>query len=88
MLVQLVLRDPAQLVYHGEPVLRDGVLVGAVTSGAYGHSLGASVCLAFVAGESVTSEWLAQGHYQVGVGANLVTADLLLRPPTLRQPSA
>ena len=42
------LDDPEPLLYHGESVLRDGKVVGRVTSGAYGHTVGAAVGLAFI----------------------------------------
>ena len=40
-LVQFLLEDPEPLLYHNEPIYRDGERVGFVTSGMYGHTLGA-----------------------------------------------
>ena len=40
-----VLDDPEPLLYHDEPIWRDGALVGRITSGAYGHTLGRAVGL-------------------------------------------
>ena len=42
-LLQFLLKDPEPLIYHNEPIWRDGELVGHITSGAYGHTLGAAV---------------------------------------------
>ena len=42
------LDDPEPLLYHGESVLQDGRIVGRVTSGAYGYTLGGAVGLASV----------------------------------------
>ena len=42
------LTDPEPLLYHAEPVLRDGVVVGYVRAASYGWTLGAAVGLAFV----------------------------------------
>ena len=36
-------RDPEPLLFHGEPILRDGRIVGHLTSGNYGHALGGAV---------------------------------------------
>ncbi|HJW76692.1 MAG TPA: FAD-dependent oxidoreductase, partial [Thermoleophilia bacterium] len=47
-LVYLKLTDPEPLLYHGESLLCDGSLIGRVTSGAYGYTLGAAVGLAMV----------------------------------------
>ena len=42
-LLQFRLTDPKPLLYHEEPIWRDGQLVGRTTSGMYGHTLGGSV---------------------------------------------
>ncbi|NJM83695.1 MAG: FAD-dependent oxidoreductase [Tabrizicola sp.] len=42
-LMQFRLIDPEPLLFHNEAVVRDGAIVGPVTSGNYGHFLGASV---------------------------------------------
>jgi 4-methylaminobutanoate oxidase (formaldehyde-forming) len=47
-LVHVKLDDPEPLLYGNETVLRGGQIVGRVTSGAYGHTLGAAVGLALL----------------------------------------
>ncbi|MCP5089670.1 MAG: FAD-dependent oxidoreductase, partial [Gammaproteobacteria bacterium] len=42
-LVQFLLQDPDAVFWHHEPILRDGEMVGHLTSGDYGHSLGGAV---------------------------------------------
>ena len=44
-LVQFLLTDPEPLLYHNEPILRDGQVVGYLSTGSYGHTLGAAVGL-------------------------------------------
>ena len=39
-LVQFLLKDPQPLLYHNEPIWRDNEIVGFVSSGMYGHTLG------------------------------------------------
>lgn len=58
-LVQFRLTDPEPLLYHNEPVLRDGKIVGQLSSGAYGHHLGAAMGMAYVpcAGKPWTKCW-------------------------------
>ena len=41
-LVQFALDDPEPLLFHGEPIIRDGECVGHLTSSVYGHTIGAS----------------------------------------------
>ncbi len=47
-LVQFKLDDPEPLLYHDEPILRDGEVVGHTTSGMYGHTVGAAVGMGYV----------------------------------------
>ncbi len=75
------LTDPAPLVYHGEPIWRYGKLVGHVTSGAYGHSLGASVALGYAAvarGEPV-AELLGAG-WEIEIAGQRHPAQASLKP--------
>jgi glycine cleavage system T protein len=47
-LVCLVLDDPRSVALGNEPVALDGVVVGRVTSGGFGYTLGASIAYAYV----------------------------------------
>jgi heterotetrameric sarcosine oxidase gamma subunit len=47
-LVSLKLDEPEPILLHGESVISDGRIVGAVMSGAYAHTLGAAAGLAMV----------------------------------------
>jgi glycine cleavage system aminomethyltransferase T len=86
-LVSLVLPDPPDpdvMIWGGELVLRDGVAVGQVTSGAWGEALGACVGLAYIrhpAGHVLTPDLARAGDYQVNVGGRLYPAAVSLRPP-------
>src|SRR5581483_4253245 len=67
-LVSLVLADRDAMIWGGELVLRDGVAVGQVTSGAWGETVGGAVGLAYIrhpAGEVVTPDVARAGAYQV-----------------------
>jgi len=80
-LVQVLLEDPEPLLFHAEPVLRDGVVVGYLRSASYGWSLGGAVGLAFVGGdEPVTAQWLADGAWEVDVAGTRHDARVSLRP--------
>jgi len=74
-LLQFKLTDPAPLLYHAEPVYRDGELAGYLTSGSYGHHLGAAMGMGYVpcAGEKL-SEVLAS-DYEVDVAGVRVKAE-------------
>jgi 4-methylaminobutanoate oxidase (formaldehyde-forming) len=47
-LVSVKLEDPAPTLWHGEPVTMGKECLGFITSGAYGHHLGAAVGLAWI----------------------------------------
>src|SRR5262249_10354534 len=67
-LVSLALEDPAPLLYHVEPIWRDGRLVGRVASGAYGHTLGRAVALGYVTDkDGIDEHWIATGRFEIEV---------------------
>jgi heterotetrameric sarcosine oxidase gamma subunit len=71
-------------MWGGELVLRDGVAVGQVMSGAWGEALGAYVGLAYVrhpGGGVVTAAHLREGSYEVNVAGDIRPAAVHLRPP-------
>jgi len=80
-LVQVLLDDPDPLLFHAEPLLRDGEVVGYLRAASYGWTLGAAVGLALVeADEPVTAVWLAAGAWQVDVAGTPHPATVSLRP--------
>ncbi|MBI2800370.1 MAG: GcvT family protein [Gammaproteobacteria bacterium] len=80
-LVQFVLEDPAPLLYHNEPIYRDGELNSYTTSAMYGHTLGAAVAMGYVTNpDDVTDEFIASGHYEIEIGHRRYSARCLLKP--------
>jgi 4-methylaminobutanoate oxidase (formaldehyde-forming) len=83
-LVQVLLADPAPLLYHAEVVHRDGREVGYVRAASYGHTLGAAVGLAMVDTgapcEPVTQAWLDAGDWDVDIAGTRYPARVSLRP--------
>jgi heterotetrameric sarcosine oxidase gamma subunit len=80
-LVQVLLTDPEPLLFHAEPVLRDGKPVGYVRAASYGHTLGGAVALAMVeGGEPVTGAWCDAAEWQVEVAGRMIPARASLKP--------
>ena len=80
-LVQFVLEDPEPLLYHDEPILRQGQHVGRITSGMYGHSLGGAVGLGYVdLGRPVSVAEILSAHYEIDVAGRKVGARASLKP--------
>jgi glycine cleavage system aminomethyltransferase T/glycine/D-amino acid oxidase-like deaminating enzyme len=79
-LLQFRLRDPEPLLYHNEPVLRDGEIVGHLSSGAYGHHLGGAIGLGYVPCRGETAQDLLASSYEIDVAGVRVEADVSLKP--------
>ncbi|MEO7938759.1 MAG: FAD-dependent oxidoreductase, partial [Burkholderiaceae bacterium] len=81
-LVQFALRDPTPLLYHNEPILRDGTIVGRITSGMFGHSLGRSLGMGYVSvpDGAPDADAVLRGHYEIEVAGVLSEADASLQP--------
>ena len=80
-LVQFLLADPRPLLYRNEAIVRDGRIAGYLTSGAYGHHLGAAVGLGYVAcdpGERAAE--LLGSSYEIEVAGEQVPARASLEP--------
>jgi 4-methylaminobutanoate oxidase (formaldehyde-forming) len=79
-LVQFLLSDPEPLLYHNEPIFRDGKVTGFLSSGAYGHTLGAAVGLGYVPCAGQSREDVLLSHYQIEIAGTLVPATASLKP--------
>ncbi|MBS0580520.1 MAG: FAD-dependent oxidoreductase [Proteobacteria bacterium] len=81
-LVAFRLSADEPLLYHNEPIWRDGQIVGRITSGMYGHTLGRPLGLGYVAHpEGLASpEWVAAGAYELEIAGRRVPAEASLRP--------
>jgi 4-methylaminobutanoate oxidase (formaldehyde-forming) len=80
-LAQFALADPEPLLYGNEPIWRGDEIVGRVTSGAYGHTLGAAVGLGYVdRADGVTPVWIAAGGFEIEVAGRRVAARASLSP--------
>ena len=90
-LLQFLLTDPAPMLYHNEPILRDGEIVGHISSGAYGHALGGAVGLGYAPTSGETAETLLASRYQIEVAGVRFDATPSLRPlydPASERPRA
>src|SRR5262249_9715801 len=73
--------DDAPLLFHEEPIWRAGKRVGSVTSGAYGHRVGASLGMGYVrAAEPIDAAWLAAEPLEVEVAWQRYPATAQLAP--------
>ena len=79
-MVQFRLTDPEPMLYHNEPVLRDGEIVGYLSSGAYGHHLGGAMGMGYVPCKGETADEVLASAYEIDVAGTRVRAEASLRP--------
>ena len=79
-LVQFRLEDPDRLLYHDEPISRDGVLVGRTSSGMWSTTQQRCLAMGYVANaEGVTADWLDGGAWTIDVAGTPIAATPSLR---------
>ncbi|NBO21240.1 MAG: aminomethyl transferase family protein, partial [Rhodobacteraceae bacterium] len=74
------LRDPEPLMFHNEAILRDGKIVGPITSGNYGHHLGASVGLGYVPCRGQSEAEILASSYEIEIAGRRHAAVASLAP--------
>ena len=79
-MVQFRLTDPEPLLYHNEPIIRDGKIVGFLSSGAYGHHLGGAMGLGYVPCKGQTAAEVLGSTYEIDVAGTRVKAEVSLKP--------
>ncbi len=79
-LLQFKLSDSEPLLYHNEPILRNGDIVGYLSSGGYGHTLGAAIGMGYVPCKGETAADVLASPYEIDVAGVRVKATASLRP--------
>ena len=81
-LMQFKLKEDQPLLYHNEAILRDGEIVGYLTSGNYGHHLGGAIGLGYVpcrdGGDDAASQ--LSSDYMIDVAGTRVAAEVSFKP--------
>jgi len=67
-LVQFALEDPQPLLYHNEPIWCGEKIVGDLTSGMYGHTIGTCLGMGYVSWEEgVSKEFIESNRFEIEV---------------------
>jgi glycine cleavage system T protein len=81
-LVVFTLEDPEPLLYHDEPIYRNGHLVSRNTHGAYAHSLGSAIGMGYLENlEGISDEWIMSGKYEMDIEGKIYHARVHITPP-------
>ena len=80
-LVQFLLRDPAPMLYHNEPIWQGDRIAGYIRSGMYAHTLGAACGLGYVtAADGGTVGPIAADAYEIEIAGVRYSATASLKP--------
>ncbi|HSF95618.1 MAG TPA: glycine cleavage T C-terminal barrel domain-containing protein, partial [Thermohalobaculum sp.] len=79
-MVQFKLKDPEPLLFHNEALLRDGKMIGILTSGNYGHHLGAAIGMGYVPCKGESAADVLGSVYEVEVAGKRFEAEASLAP--------
>ncbi len=80
-LVQFLLEDPEPLLYHNEPIYRDGQIGGYTSSAMYGHTLGGAVALGYLEADvGISQDYVSTGRYEIQINRRRVPARASLTP--------
>jgi len=79
-LLQFQLTDSAPLLYHNEVILRDGKIEFCLTSGNYGHHLGASIGLGYVSCTGETAADMLDSTYEIKIAGERFPAIASIKP--------
>jgi len=80
-IVSFLFEDPEPLLYHNEPIYRDGELASHSTSAGYGHTLGGAMAIAYLQREAgVDADYVSSGRYEIEVNGKRYAAKASLAP--------
>ncbi|MEQ1942875.1 FAD-dependent oxidoreductase [Mesorhizobium sp. VNQ89] len=79
-MVQFRLKDTEPLLFHNEALVRDGKIVGTVTSGNYGHFLGGAIGMGYVPSEGQIEADMLASSYEIEIAGERFAAEASLKP--------
>jgi 4-methylaminobutanoate oxidase (formaldehyde-forming) len=81
-LVIFTLEDSEPLIYHDEPIYRDGELVSENTHGSYSHVLKSAIGMCYLKNPGgITDEWITSGKYEINIEGKMFPLKVHLEPP-------
>ena len=79
-MLQFRVGDPEVMLFHNEPIVRDGEIVNIVTSANYGHALGGAIGMGYVPCAGESAEEVLASTYEIEVAGVRVKAEASLAP--------
>jgi heterotetrameric sarcosine oxidase gamma subunit len=78
-LLQFKLDDPEPLLYHNEPIVMDGRILGYLSSGMYGHSVGSAIGMGYVNAPGLNADRINSAVFEIEVAKQRFSAQASLR---------
>ena len=79
-LIQFRLEDPDRLLYHDEPIYRNGNLVGRTSSGMWSYVEDRCLAMGYLNHpRGVTQDWLDTGTFEIEVATDRISATASIR---------
>ncbi|MEO0357617.1 MAG: FAD-dependent oxidoreductase, partial [Pseudomonadota bacterium] len=79
-LLQFKLTEAEPLLYHNETILRDGEVVGYLSSGTYGHHMGAAMGMGYVPCKGEKLAEVLGSTFEIDVAGTRVMAEVSSKP--------
>lgn len=80
-LVHFRMRNPEPILFHDEPIYRDGKIIGRISSGSYGYSIGSAVGMGYLeCADGVTADFVTSGGYEIEIAAERFPSVASLKP--------
>ncbi|UCD79809.1 MAG: GcvT family protein [Desulfobacterales bacterium] len=81
-LVTFTIEDPEPLIYHDEPIYRDGIPAGENTHGSYSHLFGCAIGMCYLENpDGIQDDWILSGRYEINVAGKRYPIKVHLKPP-------
>jgi glycine cleavage system T protein len=81
-LVIFTLEDSEPIIYHDEPIYRNGEIVSENTHGAYSHVLECAIGMCYLKNQAgINNQWIMDGTYEIEVEGTLVPIKIHLKAP-------
>lgn len=77
-LVQFKLDDPEPLLYHNEPIVMNGDIVGYLNSGMYGHAVGSAIGMGYVDVAGLTADKIKDSAFEIEIAKERFSAQASL----------
>jgi len=78
-LVQFKLDNTEAMLFHNEPIIMNGDIVGYLTSGMYGHALGSAIGMGYVNSPNLSPIRISKATFEIEIALKRYSAQASLR---------